>query len=180
MSRPPRSWLRATLAGLLCLLPVDGRTQTPNEAALKVALIYNFALFVDWPEDRARRDANAFLLCLAGEDTLGSAVGALEGKTIRGKRIVVRRVRQSAVDDGCDVLFVGNAERSRLPEVAAALGGKSVLIISDADAAVRSGAIIGLGVEHEKMVFDVNIQAARKQGLIVSSKLLRLSRSVVE
>ena len=47
MRRPPRSWLRAILAGLLCLLPVDGRTQTPNEAALKVALIYNFALFVD-------------------------------------------------------------------------------------------------------------------------------------
>lgn len=180
MSRRSASWLRATLTGLLCLLPVHGRTQTPNEAALKVALIYNFALFVDWPEDRGRRDANAFQLCLTGEDTLGSAVGALEGKTIRGRRIVVRRVRQSAADEGCDVLFIGNAEHTRLSGVVHAPGGKSVLVISDADAAVRSGAIIGLGIEHEKMVFDVNIQAARKQGLTVSSKLLRLSRSVVE
>src|SRR5690349_18165983 len=148
------SWLVALLAALIGLRPQSLDAQTPNEAALKVALIYNFALFVDWPEARAQRDPAFFRICLAGEDGFGTALTALESKTIRGKKVMVQRLHSTNPDESCDVLFLSGSERARLPELAASLSGKSVLTISDADAAARSGAVIGVGIEHEKMVFD--------------------------
>lgn len=174
------SWLQWLIAGLIACRAITLSAQSANEAALKVALIYNFALFVDWPQDKDRREAPAFYLCFAGDDGLGTSVAVLESKTLRGRKVIVRRLRASALDDTCDVLFIASSEKSRLHEITNSLQGKSVLTISDADAAARSGAVIGLDIENQKMVFDINIQAAKRQGLAISSKLLRLSRSVIE
>ena len=56
----------------------------------------------------------------------------------------------------------------------------SVLTISDAPGAVRDGATIGLSVANQKIVFDINIAAARTSNLVISAKLLDLAQSVVD
>lgn len=175
-----KPWLQWPAAGLIAGLAMTVCAQSANEAALKVALIYNLALFVEWPQDKESREAAAFYVCLVGDDGLGSSVAALESKTLRGKKVTVRRVRTSPADETCDVLFIASSEKSHLHEITTSLQGKAVLTISDADAAARSGTVIGLGIENQKMVFDINTQAAKRQGLAISSKLLRLSRSVIE
>ncbi|MBI3529238.1 MAG: YfiR family protein [Betaproteobacteria bacterium] len=177
-----RAW-EPLLLGIVIALMISAsgpaRSQVAPEDALKVALIYNFALFVEWPQESEHRSDPLFYICLTGEDALGASIAALEHKTIRGRKIGIRRLKGPGLPDTCDLLFVSSSEKRRLAGIAVTLQGKSVLTISDAEGAARDGMIIGLDVANQKMVFDINPHAASRQSLSISSKLLRLSRSVL-
>jgi hypothetical protein len=165
---------------LLALLAAPACAQQASEADLKAALIYNFAVFVDWPAGSEHRSDPLFHICVYGREVLGASLGTLEQRTVRGRRIATHRISESGQTRTCDLLFVAAAERRHLSNLLAATQGSAVLTISDAEAAARTGAMIGLAIEKEKMVFDINTGAARRNGLTISSKLLRLSRTVYE
>lgn len=170
---------RLLLVALLAIAP-STHGEPATEASLRAALIYNFALFVEWPAERERKDAANFYLCVTPEDALDASITALESRRVRSKATALRRVRVPIAPDVCDLLYISQAEKAHLPEIVASLQSRPVLTISDATSAARTGVVIGLDVENQRMVFDVNAQAARKQGLNINSKLLRLSRTVIE
>jgi hypothetical protein len=53
-----------------------------------------------------------------------------------------------------------------------------VLVVSDAASMLDNGSMINLQVEDGRIVFDVELDAARRAGLVISTKLLRLARFV--
>jgi uncharacterized membrane protein len=65
-----------------------------------------------------------------------------------------------------------------LAEILGALNTLPVLCVSDTDTAFDRGAAISFAVESGHVVFDVNAEAAGRSGLRISSKLLRVARSV--
>jgi hypothetical protein len=80
----------------------------------------------------------------------------------------------------CDAFFI-DAANHRLAAATAASDRKApLLVIAEGDEAIQHGAIIGLSTASGRTVFDVNLAAARTAGLVVSSKLLRLARRVIE
>jgi hypothetical protein len=147
---------------------------TANEAELKAAYLLNFAQFIGWP-----LDLPSFTICQYGNDTLGAGAAALSRRTIRGKGITVRSVTGKALS-GCDVLYIGAAEKSRIREITQMLRGTNTLTVSDAEGAAKEGAVIGLSVQGQKIVFDVNLAEARRNNLVISAKLLSLAKSVVD
>ena len=58
------------------------------------------------------------------------------------------------------------------------LGRHGMLTLSDDPAALHIGVMIALAEQRGRIVFDVNNAAAGKAGLVISSRLLRLARSV--
>jgi len=59
-----------------------------------------------------------------------------------------------------------------------ALAALPVLVVSDAATMLDQGAMINLQIEDGRIVFDVDLDAARRVGLAVSTQLLRLARFV--
>jgi len=149
--------------------------QTATEAELKAAYLFNFALFVQWPDSRQP----TFAICQHGADTLGAGAKALERRKLHGKPITVRNVADNEFT-GCDLLFIASSENQRIRALTSNLHGMNILTVSDAPGAVKDGAMIGLSVANQKIVFDVNIAVARKSNLVISAKLLDLAHSVVE
>jgi YfiR/HmsC-like len=171
-SRALARWLAfALLAGT-----ADGaHSQSATEAELKAAYLFNFALFVEWPQG----GPPTFTICQHGTDTLGAGALALARRTLHGKAITVRNVADNQFA-GCDVLYISSSEKSRIRALTSSLRGMNVLTVSDAPGAARDGATIGLSVEGKKIVFEVNIAEARKSNLVISAKLLDLARSVLD
>jgi hypothetical protein len=164
------------LAGLLAvrLTSVAGAAEPVPEYELKAAFLYNFTLFTEWPD---KSDA-VLSLCLYGKDSLGKAADQLEGKSVKGAAVKIRRPDSLTQLRACQVLFIGASEQPQLASILEAVKGAPVLTVADTAGAARAGVMINLVLEGQRVTFDINTAAVRAAGLSVSSKLLRLARAV--
>lgn len=155
----------------------EERAEASLEYAVKAAFLYNFAHFVEWPSEPAA--PSPFVIGLLGEDPFGAALDkAVEGKTVRGRSLVVRRFAKLEDLAPCPILFVGASEAPRLSLVLARLRGSPVLVVGDADGFAREGGTVGFFIEDNRVRFEINLNAAGAAGLKVSSRLLAVARVV--
>jgi len=143
-----------------------------DAATLKAAFLYNFALFTSWPAP----SPTAITLCVMGRDELGSAFDALANKQIDGKPVQVRRIESVADAKVCQVLFVPESSGGALASIARGLQTQPVLVVTEMPAPDAS--MIVLETEGSRLAFSVNLLRVKAAGLELSSKLLRLARSV--
>jgi hypothetical protein len=168
----------AVLGALLGVLP-GFAAPADLEYEVKAAFLFNFAKFVEWPPDAFPDPATPVTICVLGEDPFGQGLDAVvEGETLNGRRLVVRRLRDVLQVRDCHVLFVSRSEKERLPSLMAGLRSGGVLTVGEGDDFLEQGGIIRFILEQNRVRFDINLDAAERGRLKLSSKLLRLARSV--
>ncbi|MGH9432309.1 MAG: YfiR family protein [Terriglobia bacterium] len=147
-----------------------------TEYEVKAAYLLNFAKFVQWPVKAAAAQEDAFSICVVGADPFGPALDAIiEGETIGDKKVVARRISKPQDATACRILFISSSEDSELPGVLAALDDSSVLTVSDMPEFTRRGGMIHLILEDRRVRFEINLSAAERAGLTLSSQLLKLA-----
>jgi hypothetical protein len=155
------------------------QTQQPmSEAALKAAFLVNFARFTDWPpgDPPAAADLTFCVYDPAVHDAL-AAIAA--GQTVGARRLAVVRIAVTeAVPRVCSLAYFGGLSGREAQQVAQALRGTAVLSVGDSADFTRAGGIIHFFLEGGRMRFAVNIDAAERARLRLSSKLLSLARIV--
>lgn len=177
----------------ITLLPLPLKAVQVGEYELKTAYLYNFALFTTWPADFPPEKGDSMLICTMGEDRFGSSIEQLQGRKIRGKKLVVRRGVDLEQASSCHMLYIAENDHEKLAGALEALRGKSVLTIGDipeTQAADTTGAadnskaikparcMIMLILEDKRLMFEVDSVAARQAGLTMSSRLLYLARHI--
>ncbi|MDX1483906.1 MAG: YfiR family protein [Alphaproteobacteria bacterium] len=150
-----------------------GAAERVREYQIKAAFLYNFAILTEWPE--ARSDT-AFRICVAGANPFGASLRALAGKKVKGRRIVPRQVTNLGEARRCDILFVETA--ADYGDLLEDLRDAPVLTVSSTPGFTRRGGIIGFTVEGNRLRFEVNLTAARRAGVVLRSRLLRLAKIV--
>jgi hypothetical protein len=159
-------------------LPADGEPAS-LEFEVKAAFLLNFARFVDWPSASAATPGS-FVVGVLGADAFAETVErAVAGKTVGGHEVVVRRVRSVSGAQACRILFVGSAAPAASSRVLAELEEKHVLTVTDADRP-GGGGVIRFFVEDRRVRFEVDLDAADRAGLKISSRLLSVARVVRE
>jgi hypothetical protein len=152
----------------------------PTEYEVKAAFIYNFAKFIEWPEGAFDGGGSDLKLCVLGNDPFGPALGAIEGKAVRGRKIKVRRVREAGKSRGCHFLFIGASEKNKLKSILKTLASSPAVTVSDMRGFAGAGGVVQFVMEEHKVRFIVNAAAAERAGLKISSKMLRLARKVID
>lgn len=166
----------AALLALAAACAAPAQT-TLHESEAKAAAVYSFLQYVDWPGNRSE----PLVLCLVGNPASLLLSGQFQGQPVRGRTLAVRALDEKLAQLGhCEAVFVESADPHDLQRVAAFARRKPVLVIAVGGQALASGATIALSVTGGKISFSVNLEAAREAGLSVSSKLLRLARTVIE
>ncbi len=155
------------------LLAWPGMAQPVQENELKAAFIFNFAVFTEWPQ-QALAPGAPISVCANASHAMLPALLQLSDKLINGHRIAVRAAASPVRT--CHVLVLGRDDRQHWQRLRRELGGAAVLTV--ADEVDVDGAVIALSMEQQHIGFDVDIGAARGAQLTLSSKLLRLARSV--
>jgi hypothetical protein len=161
---------------LALLLPATtARGDIPLDQQVKGAFIYNFVQFVDWPDKAFARDDDPIVIGVLENEPMEAAIkAAVDGKTVKGRKLEVRRFAADAVG-ACQVLYLGGGSRGDLVKAQA---GKPVLTIGDAENFTDSGGMIRFYVEERKVRFEINQAASERAGLQISAKLLKLAKVV--
>jgi hypothetical protein len=143
------------------------------EARVKVAFVYNFARFVEWPQSPPRQ---AIRIAVVGRGDLATPLEEItRGKTVNGRSIEVVRLTAAVPIPRCDILLVEHSESKHVNNIIQSVAGKPVLTVSDGPNCMRDGAMIGFLLVEESVRFQINQEAAEKAGLKVSSQLLKVA-----
>ena len=153
----------------------QGPTVAPG-AAVKAAFLYNFAKFVEWPE---LRPGAPIVTCIVGDEAMAAAfVETVRSRQIDGHGLPLQPAEDVATWPSCCLLFIGEAGVRRSAVGLQGLTSLPVLTVSDDRGFSMAGAIIALYVEDGRMRFSINIDAAERSGLRLSSRLLGLATIV--
>jgi hypothetical protein len=158
--------------------PSFARGEQAPEYTVKAAFLYNFAKFVEWPADAFTGPASPIVLFVYGVDPFGDALKSLKGKTANGRPIVVRYAANLGELERCHLLFVSASSMALLPKILQATKSWSVLTVGDVDGFARDGGTINLVNEGQRVVIEINTEAAQRSRLKISSKLLALAKIV--
>ncbi len=167
--RPPLA-----IAALLgCSLLAQARQVA--DVDMKAAFVYNFAVFTEWPQDALAANA-PIVLCTGAPGALSPALQNLNDKVVNGHKLTVRPAANSV--RSCHLLVLGSGDRERWAQFKRDLTGAHVLTVSDDSSISQDGAVIALSMVNQRVGFDIDLGAAKSARLQLSSKLLRLARSV--
>jgi len=143
------------------------------ETRVKVAFIYNFARFVEWP---AHAGSGPMRIGILGRGDLGAPLQeVIKGKSVNGRPIEVAQVNALTGADCCEILLIERSETKHLKEIAAALAEKPVLTVCDGGSCLRDGVMIAFQIVDESVRFQINREAAEHAGLKISSQLLKVA-----
>lgn len=168
----------ASLLSLLSLLCFGQTALADNlsEYRLKAAFLYNFISFTEWPAGTG----NTLNLCVYGPDPFGEDLDKLQGKSVAGRSLAVRRTNSVNGLGNCQIVFITRPMIDNLSGVLDDLNGRPVLTVADSPGAARHGVAINMGTERNKVYFEANLGVARSNGVNLSSKLLSLAKQVYQ
>ena len=172
--------LLATVAGFAANGSAqDLRSAESSEHLIKAGYIYNFAKLVEWPSS-VTRTRQPIVIGVLGNDTFAAVLDrVVDGKRIDDRPFEVKRLKNREFRGcGCQILFVAEAESARTDEIIEFQNTASVLTIAEAPDFARRGGVIALVLENSRVRFIVNVDAAARAALTISSRLLTLATIV--
>jgi hypothetical protein len=153
--------------------------QFPTEYQVKAAYLFNFLKFVEWPDDPAADPHEKWVIGFIGDTPIGDELTRLvEGKNVLGRDLLVKKFQAADNPRACNILFISESEKKRLPSILTALHGSSVLTVADMDNFIGSGGMIQFRVVDARVRVARDVGATSHARLKVSSKLLSLARVV--
>lgn len=155
-----------------------GPTALPTEYRVKAACLYNFAKFIQWPTG-SQPDEGSFVITVLGRDPFGNALDdTLRGKTIDNRKILLRRVSRAQDLGPSQILFISDSERERLPAILKQVETTAVLTVAEMSEFAERGGVIRLRMDQDRVRLEINVAAAERSGLRISSQLLKVAEIV--
>lgn len=173
---------RLTIAviGALTLIAAGGistgaQAQSLGEDDAKAAFVLKLVNFVQWPSN----STNDLVIGFIGADSTSDALQRqAAGKSVNGRKVVVRRLGLDGDLKACHVIFLGDSERKNTPSVLERVRGTSVLTVGEYEGFGQHGGIVNLMLNDGRIRFEVNPHAAERAHLQISSRLLSLATIV--
>lgn len=146
-----------------------------DEYAVKAAFIYNFAKFIEWPQELFEDTTTPFELCIVGGRGINEKIGAIAAKKAQGRAFNIHAISTSTDSDFCHIAFFSRDQPAEAASNTARTAAVGVLTIGDNPSFVEKGGIIAFTLENNKVHFRINLDAAGRAKLRISSKLLQLA-----
>ena len=187
--------MRVVLTTVIILLllsshVVEAETDVNERLVTKVkaAFVHNFLKFVFWPkpEDSSRKNGtkgdrpDTLNVLVVGDLALSDYLKEYAGDA-KDPRTTIRIRFATTIDtnDCFDAIFLGSDDcAGQSTTLLDNLQDKAVLTIGDCDGFLSAGGIIELFILESRVRFNINKTAAEREGLTVSSRLLKLAEVV--
>lgn len=168
--------------GIVCLgltqafvLGVSQATaESMSEPQLKAAFLVNFFKYVEWPPS-----SSGATICLLGQDAVGNHLSAYEGRTVAGSEIHIRRISRREEIAGCQQLYVGPGDESRVADLIKSGEPPATLVVGEGESFIRHGGAIALVRVDNRLAFDINLETTTRAKLRLSPQMLRVAREVI-
>jgi hypothetical protein len=175
---------------ILIIFLMFGYTFSPTHAAkptsageyqIKAVYLYNFTLFIRWPNTAFDTPNASFRFCILGEDPFQYKIDmTVKNETVQGRSVIVQRLSQIQQSDACQILFISQSERSRLAHIIAYLEQepiRPILTVSDiSDFLIMQGGMIKFYSRRKRVRLAIDPDALEDVGLKASARLLQISK----
>jgi len=156
----------------------NAKTFKLGEYEIKAAFIYNFTKFIEWPKETFADDQTPIKICIVGDDPFGDAFESIQGKTAKGRKMTIERVSSNKDLKKCNIAFISSSEREHISKIVESSIALNILTIADTESYIKKGVVINFIVKDNKVSFAINIDAAKRSELQISSILLRLAKII--
>ena len=161
---------------------IAAKQRKVSEYEIKAVYLYNFALFVEWPEDEKKKELTIGIL---GRDKFGDSFNSVKGKKIKNKQQTLRIKRFGRYNNKldiskCDLLFVCKSESQYFKKIITQLKGKPILTVADTKGFLEKGGMINLVKIATHIKWEINHTAAKQVKLCMNSQLLRNATRVLD
>jgi hypothetical protein len=151
------------------------------EYPVKLAFLYNFTKFVEWPADSYSDPGAPLAICVVGHDPFSPDMeGALQIRKAWGHPVQVLSLGPAEALSTCHMVFIPVAEKDRAGKIVRSLKGSSTLTVGESEGFAAMGGVINLTVEKSEIHFEINRLAADRAHLKISARLLSLAKIVTE
>lgn len=159
------------------LLPrLMGAPPSATERELKAVYLFQFSQFVEWPASAFADRSEPFVIGLLGPDQLEDVLHEIvRGERAAGRPIEVRRVATKAEAARCQILYVAPGG---VPPPWSGPDHPPVLLVGETEEFLRAGGVMRFHMTGNRVRLHINLPAAQRAGLSVSSKLLRIAAKV--
>jgi hypothetical protein len=167
---------------LLCLSLLAAAQEQKKVDPLKVeaAFLRNFAHYITWPEEVFAAPKAAWRICIVGRDPFGEVLEeTFEGRTEQGRSFTILRTQNMAELKQCQIVYVAYKVSANRRAALSRLKGQPVLTVSNAPNFLQEGGIIRFDVT-DYVELSVNLDQARAASLTIQTKVLEVSRAVIQ
>jgi hypothetical protein len=146
------------------------------ERRVKAAFLYKFLAYTDFPANAFTDPAAPITMVVAGSDEMAADLAAITaGRAVGSRPIVVRPLREN--EGGvAHLLFVAGTDCGRAGRVIH--GSRAFLVVTECDSGLQQGAVINFRIIDEHVRFDVSLEAAERNNVRLSSRLLTVANRV--
>lgn len=160
---------------LPCIKSGNAAFLSADEAALKVAFVYNFTKFSEWPAAAGAVDRESTLICVLGRITFQRHLAVVDGKIIGKQNVIVKYLHDLLEISRCHVLLVGELGVNERTLALEATRPFPVLTISDQNDFILSGGMVEIFESGHQLRFRVNREKIETAGIKLSSHVLKLA-----
>lgn len=178
---PSRRRALALLAVAAALGParVAAAEEGDLERSVKAAFLYKFLLYVEFPVSAFSDPAAPLIIGVVAADAMAAELSRMvAGRQIRKRTVTVRTLRESEIGLGVHLLFVGGADMARLGRLCKASPPGPTLVVTEAENALQYGSVINFIIVAQRVRFDISLDAADKNNVKLSSRLLAVANHV--
>lgn len=170
----------AALTMLIFTPAVAGIPPVATESEVKAAFLSNFVNFVEWPPT-AMAGGGPIQMCVVGSPSVSDSLRiAVRGRMAWGRDIAVTTPAFDASFRACHLLYITDVDAKATRQLVQSLTGATVFTVSDFNRFAALGGVANFFVQAGRLRFAVNMEAALRARLQISSKMLMLATFVKE
>lgn len=147
-----------------------------RESLVKAALLHKFPSFVEWPPGTFARPDSPLRIGVLGDDQVLRDLVELARDIRRdGRPVVATRVTPGDPLNRYEVLYLKMESSTRLLELLQQVP-EGVLTVSDVERAPARASVLHFFIEDANVKFGASVEAAARQKLRLSSRLLSVAK----
>jgi hypothetical protein len=166
----------AALGVVLCAEAAVATADAPAEPQVKAAFLYNFVKFVEWADDGALN--GPVTVCVAGSAAVAASLKGAAQHRADARAIAVQQVTSDSPLTTCQLVYIADSDEQRARHWLASLNGSTAFTVSDCERFARLGGVANFFVQDGRLRFAINLDAARRASLRISSRMLALAQIV--
>jgi hypothetical protein len=171
---------RFTQVVLLSVLCVNaGESQSLDEYKVKAAYLFSFAKFVEWPATAFKGSGDPVAICILGQNPFGQMLEEIvKDKCVDGRAFTVTRLADVKQAGNCQIIFISSSQQRHFRSILESLETSGALTVGDVEGFAAAGGVANFQLESGKIRIEINVEAAARKKLRISSRLLSLAQIV--
>ena len=143
---------------------------------VKATYLLKFPAFVTWHD---ALPANVFNVCVVGDNPFSGLLrAAAAGQRVEHRPVAVHVLPFASRSSDCQVMYVAGSTAQPVASALAEVRGAHILTVTDGQRDPASKGIVNFVVAQDRVQFEIDLAAARANGLTISSKLLNIALNV--